>query len=67
MNVDGNIEFRSCDGSGDKTVKRSAPYIKKTIKTTGYLTPNAKVSFIQLRKVFTKAPIFCHFNPKYYI
>ena len=32
-----------------------------------FLTPGAKKAFNQLKQVFTKAPIFQHFDPEYYI
>ena len=34
---------------------------------SNYLTPDAKKAFDQLFQVFTKAPIFQHFDPKQYI
>ena len=36
--------------------------MKSTIKDIGYLNFNAKVAFTKLRKVFTKALIFCDFD-----
>ena len=49
----------------DKTVERLPS--KNSNEVTGYLTSKARSTFTQLRKVFTKAPILQHFNPKYYI
>ena len=31
---------------------------------TGFLTPNARLTFIQLRQTFVEAPIFHHFDPE---
>ena len=44
--------------------------VKKLLKATGnsnFLTPKAKLAFLQLKKVFTKAPILPHFHPQRYI
>ena len=49
-------------GGGNETVKRLPLYTKATIGAIGYLTPDAKVAFIQLRKVFIKALILCYFD-----
>ena len=51
----------------DKTVKRSPLTFKNSNGATGYLTPDAKWAFTQLRQAFTKAPIFRHFDPEYHI
>ena len=40
----------------DKTVKRLL--CKRLNRATGYLTPNVRVTFTQLRQIFTKALIF---------
>ena len=48
----------------DETVKRSLLTSKNSNGATGYLTPDAKQAFTQLRQVFTIAPIFRHFNPE---
>ena len=50
----------------DKTNGRS-PCAKNLNKTTGYLTPNTKQIFIQLRKGFTKAPILRYFDSECHI
>ena len=47
-------------------IKRS-PYFKNLNRATGYLTPNARRVFTQLKQLFTEALIFQHFNQKYYI
>ena len=64
--MNGNVEVDS-DGSGDEIVEKSPLHIKKTIEAIGYLTSNAKVAFIQLKKGFTKASIFHHFDPECHI
>ena len=47
------IDTVNCDDNcEDKTVKRSLS--KNLNGTTGYLTPEARLAFIELRKVFTK-------------
>ena len=49
----------------DETVRRSPS--KNLNGATGYLTPEARQAFTQLRQVFTKAPIFQYFDPEYHI
>ena len=49
----------------DETVGRS-PY-KNLNKATGYLIPDARQAFIQLKQAFTKALILQHFNLKCHI
>ena len=49
----------------DKTVGRSM--FKNLNGAIGYLTPNARQTFIQLRQTFTKALILWHFDPKCHI
>ena len=49
----------------DKMVGRSPS--KNSNKATGYLTPDARQAFTQLRQAFTKAPILRHFDPKCHI
>ena len=49
----------------DETVRRLPS--KNFNGATGYLTPNARRTFTQLRQAFTKAPILQHFNPECYI
>ena len=61
-----NTEVDGSNG-GDEMVKRSPLHTKITIGFTSYLTPDAKISFTQLKKAFTKAPIFCHFDLKCHI
>ena len=51
----------------DKTVKRSSLTSKNLNGATGYLTPKARLAFTQLRKAFTKTPIFWHFDPECHI
>ena len=49
----------------DKMVKRSLS--KNSNRATSYLTPKARLAFTKLRKSFTKAPIFQHFDLEYHI
>ena len=53
------------DDCEDETVKRSPS--KNLNGATGYLTPNARQAFIQLRQAFTKAPILRYFDPECHI
>ena len=46
----------------DKTIKTSLS--KNLNRAIGYLTPKARLAFIKLSKVFTKALILWHFDPK---
>ena len=64
-----SIDVAECDKVGivgggsnceDKTVKRSL--FKNLNRATDYLTLKARLAFIKLRKAFTKAPIFQHFD-----
>ena len=55
----------SGDDCKNETVGKSLP--KNLNGTIGYLTLDAKWAFTQLRQVFTKAPIFRHFNPECHI
>ena len=50
----------------DGTVERP-PCSKNLNRATGYLTPDARQAFIQLRQAFTKALILQHFDPERYI
>ena len=40
---------------------------KKTVRSSNFLTPGAKLAFTKLRQAFLKAPILHHFNPDRYI
>ena len=58
------------DGSGasnyeDETIERLSS--KNLNKAAKYLTPKARLGFTQLKKAFTKALIFQHFDQKYHI
>ena len=66
VDVVDNIKF-SIDGGGDNMVEKLPFYTKTIIRDTGYLTPDTKMVFTQLKKAFTKALIFCHFDPECYI
>ena len=65
-----NAQFGSIGGGGnyeDEMVKRSPLTSKNLNRTIGYLNPNAKQTFTQLKQAFTKAPIPQHFDPEYHI
>ena len=63
-----NIEVGSIGGGdNDKMVKKALLTFKILNKVTGYLIPNAKQAFTQLKYAFTKAPILQYFDLKYYI
>ena len=67
MNV-AEVDEVGVGGGGDckdETVGKSLS--KNLNEATGYLTPDARRAFTQLRQVFTKAPILWHFDPKCYI
>ena len=49
----------------DETVGRSPS--KNSNGATGYLTPDARRAFTQLRQAFTEAPILRHFDPECHI
>ena len=51
----------------DETVERSPLTSKNSNGATGYLTPDAKRAFTQLRQAFTEAPILRHFDPECHI
>ena len=57
VNEDGNDGGGDCE---DKTVGRS-PF-KNLNEATGYLTPNARQVFTQLKQAFIKALILQHFD-----
>ena len=40
---------------------------KKTVRSSDFLTPRAKLAFSKLRQAFLKAPILHHFNPERHI
>lgn len=56
-----NIEKLSKSKKSDFTKAKS-----NGIFATDFLISKAKIVFISLKKFFTKAPILCHFNPKYH-
>ena len=62
----GDVEV-GISSSDNKTVKRLPPYTESTIRATGYLNPNANVAITLLKKAFTRALIFSHFNLKCHI
>ena len=64
-----NAEVSSIGGGDceDKTVERSPFISKNSNKAASYLTPEARLAFTQLKKVFSKAPILQQFDPKCHI
>ena len=65
-----DAEIGSIGGNGNcenETVKRSPLTFKNSNGATGYLTPDAKRAFTQLRQAFTEAPIPRHFDPECHI
>ena len=65
-----DAEVDSIGGGGDRedeTVERSPLTSKNSNGATGYLTPDAKQAFTQLRQAFTEAPIPRHFDPECHI
>ena len=44
-----------------------SPNSKNKEAKTGFLTPKARLTFIQLRQMFVETPIFHHFNPECHI
>ena len=56
-NVEVGVDGGNCE---DETVKKS-PH-SKNLNRAGYLTTKARLAFIQLRKLFTKALILQHFD-----
>ena len=52
---------------GQKTSKsKKLSKSKKTVGSSNFLTPKAKLAFTKLRQVFLKVPIHHHFNPEYH-
>ena len=67
MAEDSEIDSVGGGDREDETVERSLLSSKNSNGATGYLTPNAKRAFTQLRQAFTKALIRQHFDPECYI
>ena len=40
---------------------------ERTVRSSDFLTPRAKLAFIELRQAFLKAPIFYHLDPECHI
>ena len=59
-----NIGNGNCE---NKTVERSSLTSKNLNQTTGYPTLEVRLLFTQLRKAFTKALIFWHFDPECHV
>lgn len=64
----------STDGGGsinggkiDDTIANLSSSTKKMSSGAGFLTFEASLAFIQLKKPFTKAPILYHFDPECHI
>ena len=57
------------DEVGKKVQKssKSKNLSKKTVRSSDFLTPGAKLAFIKLKQAFLKAPILYHFDLKHYI
>ena len=65
-----DAEVENIGGSSnckDEMIKRSPLISKNSNGITGYLTPNAKKTFIQLRQAFTKGLILWYFDPECHI
>ena len=65
-----DAEVDSIGGGGDRedeTVERSPLTSKNSNGATGYLTPDTKQAFTQLRQAFTKALILRHFDSEWHI
>ena len=63
-----DAQIDSIGDGGDcknETIKRLPS--KNLNRATGYLTPKTRLAFTKLRKAFTIAPIFKHFDPKCHI
>ena len=61
INRNNNFEFFNNSGNNE-TIKRSLSSQKSINKIISYLTPNVKIDFTSLRKIFIKAFIFCNLN-----
>ena len=64
MAEDAEVDSISGVDHEDETVERSPLTSKNLNGAMGFLTPNAKRAFTQLRQAFTKAPILQHSDPK---
>ena len=60
-----NDEVGNKDQKTSKSKKLSK--YKKTVGSSDFLTPRARLAFNKLRQVFVKAWILQHFNPERYI
>ena len=69
LSIAEDVEVGSIGGGNheDETVERSPLTSKNSNRATGYLTPDTKRAFTQLRQAFTKAPILRHFDPECHI
>ena len=64
MAKDAEIDIRDGDCE-DETVEKSLS--KSSNRAIGYLIPDTRQAFTQLRQAFTKAPILQHFDPECHI
>ena len=64
-NVEVNGDEVEVDEVGKKVQNLSKS--KKTVRSSDFLTPGAKITFTKLRQTFLKAPILYHFDLKRHI
>ena len=62
----GEVEVDEGGKKGRKTSKSKKLSKSKTVRSD-FLTPGAKLAFIELRQAFLKAPILHHFDPERHI
>ena len=64
-----DVEVDNVDGGDceDRTVERWLLISKNSNRAIGYLTPKARLAFIQLKKAFTKALILRHFDSECHV
>ena len=61
----GNVEVEK---KVQKTSKSKNLFkFKKSVESSDFFTPRAKLAFTKLRQAFLKTPILHHFDPKRYI
>ena len=65
---DGEVEDNKVEKKVQKRSKsKNSSKSKKTIRSSDFLTPGAKLAFTELRQAFLKAPILHHFDPERHI
>ena len=64
-----DIEIDSSEVEVDEVGKnvQNLSKSKKSVRSSDFRTPGAKLAFFELRQAFLKAPILHHFNPEHYI